>query len=287
MSQFLNKKFDAANYDSVRPKYPKILYDRLMSYHEGDKNLLVDAGCGPGTATFQMFDLLGFKNVIGTDLSKPMVDNGNKQCMEKELTKEKIEFIVSSGDDFSFLGNNEKADMITSAEAVHWFGFCQYQEAAYKYLRKNGTIALWGYVDPIVNGYPIIGDIIADIFYNDDKLGPFWTQPGRSELQNLFKPSAWDKSKYKDIIEINLHPNYYGKDASNDALYFKTRISVREYAQYLTSTSSYQTWKEKNDGKLDLSEYLLKKTKEAYPKFDVDEQREFVFNTYYKFARRI
>lgn len=77
MPAFAESDFNADRYDRCRPSYPSDFYRILDQYHKGQRHLLVDVGCGPGTATLQMAkELREFDKIIGTDISDAMVKKG-------------------------------------------------------------------------------------------------------------------------------------------------------------------------------------------------------------------
>ncbi|CCH59950.1 hypothetical protein TBLA_0C01350 [Henningerozyma blattae CBS 6284] len=287
MSQFSNKDYDADKYANFRPTYPIVFYDKLKNYHNGKGNLVIDCGCGPGTATLQLSKELAFKKTIGTDLSMIMIEKANQKLQESKLAND-IEFVVSEGDDFKFLKDNfnkHNVDMITAAECVHWIGWDNFQQAAWNNLRKNGSLAIWGYVDPIVVGYPKLGEIILDYFYSDDKLGPYWQQPGRNILRSLMKNSQWDTTKFTEIENMILDTKEYGKGIHDDRLYLSNTVTIVALKNYLSTSSSYQSWKKKNLTSKDICEQFFEEILLTYPSLTPDSKVKIIFNSFYKFAR--
>ncbi|CCH59951.1 hypothetical protein TBLA_0C01360 [Henningerozyma blattae CBS 6284] len=286
MSQFSEKDFDAINYADFRPTYSIEFYKKMNEYHEGEKNLLIDVGCGPGTATLQLVNLLKFKKTIGTDISKPMVDGGNN-LKQKDSN---VEFLVSSGEDFQFLGeefNAKKVDMITAAECVHYIGFNIFQENCWKNLRKNGTLAIWGYVNPTIAGHPKVDKISFDYFYSADKFGPYWQQPGGKIISNLLQDCKWDETKYKDIKNVVMFARDYGTGVNEDELYFGCSSTPEGLRRYFTTTSFYHGWKKDHPNEKDLSESFLEEVLAACPDLKANSKVQIVFDTFYMFARAI
>jgi hypothetical protein len=60
MTTFAKASFNAAKYASIRPTYPKVLYDTIFAYHarnlKASWDLAVDLGCGTG-AWMRLSDL--------------------------------------------------------------------------------------------------------------------------------------------------------------------------------------------------------------------------------------
>src|SRR3954464_5329526 len=61
----------------------------LKKYNPGAKSIL-DVGCGDGTFTFEIFDSVNPKKIVGFDSAKSAVNVANKSIKEKD--KKKITF---------------------------------------------------------------------------------------------------------------------------------------------------------------------------------------------------
>ncbi|CCH61921.1 hypothetical protein TBLA_0F03870 [Henningerozyma blattae CBS 6284] len=291
MSSFSKKTFNAQNYDKFRPKYTADIYNKIKQYHKGGKNLLIDVGCGPGTATFQMIDYLSdFKSFKGTDISDRMIGAATLKKVELNIPDEKLAFFQSSCDDFSFLKefkDNQKADMITAVECVHWFDFQKFQEAAAKNLSKNGTLAIWGYREFFVPEYPEISTVVRSFLDDDNVLGPYFEQPGHTIMKNLWRDLKFDTKYFKDIDEIIYHSEDFGKNPSNDLYLLQHKAPVKILKHLLTTTSAYQDWKEAHPNDKDLSDVLLEKIYEVYPELNENTILDVKLSTIFKFARKI
>ena len=136
----------SAGYSKFRPDYPKAMYKYLSDIAE-KHDLLWDCATGTGQAARGLSG--HFKSVIATDASE-------KQVAEA-VGPDNISFQVATAEKSGL--NPASVDLITVAQALHWFvgeGF--YQEAK-RVLKKNGVIAVWSYnllkieteIDHIVN----------------------------------------------------------------------------------------------------------------------------------------
>lgn len=110
----------AKAYASYRPSYSQELYDTIRAHHAstgGSFNLLLDVGCGPGTATRDV--ALWFENAIGVDPGKEMIATA-RSLGRKTKTGKDVRFEVASAEEFSGIDGleEESVDMITSATAV-------------------------------------------------------------------------------------------------------------------------------------------------------------------------
>lgn len=291
MSSFGATDFDAKTYAQLRPTYPEKFYKVLSNYHLGPRGLLVDLGCGPGTATLQMADRLSFKRVIGTDLSAVMVQ---KATCCKEVTPgsyENVTFMQSPGESFEFLGidaNKQKCDMITAVECVHYFDIEQFEKAIAANLRKGGTIAIWGYGDFFFPDYPKLDAELKQLISGPDTLGPYWQQPGRNLATELLKDFHYDDRWFTATEEV-----YFQKailtstNADTLPLYLSQRVSLAGLKDYFKTWSGFQSWKEANPGlNDDIREAFVQKAKKLYPELKDDSELQITWETFWKFARR-
>lgn len=295
MSAFAEGDFDAERYDRSRPTYPDDFYQVLDKYHKGKRDLLVDVGCGPGTATLQMAHEIGaFDKIIGTDCSRTMVKKA--QQSQSRGGDGRLSFLVSPCDDFSFLGCNkadkQAVDLITAVECVHWFDFRNFQDAVAANLRSGGTIAIWGYADAIFVEHADLDAILDDVAYGEANLGPYWDQPGRSILRSLLAEWSFDRTQFTDIEEVNLKATSIRTSAVRDIqpkpLVIVKEMTVADYAAYVRTWSAYHAWHKRfGDSRPDIAEEFVKRVNRVHPELTADSIVKVAWNTFYKFARRI
>ncbi|KAF3314446.1 hypothetical protein TWF173_004789 [Orbilia oligospora] len=113
-----------SDYAKYRRDYHPSLYHEIIDYHtskHGELNILLDIGCGPGTAvrTFAK----SFKHAIGIDASEGMIATA-KSLGGKTSTSEPIRFEVS----MDFGKNLNLPDGSTQAARL---------------LKPGGTVAIW------------------------------------------------------------------------------------------------------------------------------------------------
>ncbi|KAL3233769.1 Trans-aconitate 3-methyltransferase [Nakaseomyces bracarensis] len=287
MSSFSSKNFDSENYSKNRPQYPLEFYAHLESYHQGQLKLIVDQGCGPGTATIQM--RRHFNNVpeiIGTDVSPVMVNEANSVAARNGC--ENIKFFVAGGGDFSFLGdraNNKNVDLVVSAEAIQYFDIEKFQEQVAINLRSGGTLAYWGYLNPIVCEYPDMDQQLIDFLFSPDKLAPYWELPANEIIGDYYQGIKLNLSHFKDIEVKVFDP----RDSNYDKcpLQMKCEMTVQGFADYLSSWGIYYKWKNdpKNQNKKDIIEEI---TSFLYDKaLSKNSVIHISWTTFYTFARAV
>ncbi|KAK7208634.1 S-adenosyl-L-methionine-dependent methyltransferase [Myxozyma melibiosi] len=232
MTSFSDSTFNASLYSDFRPSYPPKLYSILTDYHKGPKNLLVDQGCGPGTASIPFTKL--FAHVIGSDPSAGMIDVATKNAAAKEIKN--IEFKVSAAEDLSYI-NPGTADMIVASQAAHWFQHDKWFKECAKTLRPGGTLSFFGYLDHQYMGAPQANKIIEEFSYGKDYLGPYW-EPGRQVLRNLFRDIEVPKDIFEDIERIEYIPGKY----PNDKHLIGKKMTLAANEQYVRTWSSFHNY---------------------------------------------
>ncbi|MCP5560010.1 MAG: class I SAM-dependent methyltransferase [Verrucomicrobiaceae bacterium] len=158
MSSHDHFSLQATEYARFRPTYPAVLYDWLCD-QSAQRGVAWDCGCGSGQATVGLAEW--FAEVIGTDLSAsqiaqaPVIPNVRwKVCRAEE----------------SGLAS-QSVDLITVAQALHWFDLTVFWQEVRRILKPGGLVAVWSY------GRFQIADrevqSICDHFY-DEVVGEFW-----------------------------------------------------------------------------------------------------------------
>lgn len=299
MSAFSASDFNSKRYSSSRPSYPSEFYRIIDKYHDGERKLLVDVGCGPGTATLQMAEeLRPFDRIIGSDLSATMIKTAKAIREESPDIYRNVSFEVSPSDNFEFLGagstDKQKVDMITAVECAHWFDFQKFQRSVYANLRKDGTIAIWGYADPIFPDYPEFDDLMIEVPYGKETLGPYWEQPGRSRLRSMLKDSNLNPALFYDIRVSCFHAEDIRDQAklrqhTEMLLLIRKQITLVEFAEYVRTWSAYHGWKQdpKNKNKQGVADWFIEESLRRRPDLTVNTKIEVVWNTFYKLGKRI
>lgn len=144
-------------YSKFRPTYPKELFEYLKSLTAGHE-LAWDCGTGNGQSAVQLAAY--YEKIYATDPSQEQIKNA--------ILNEKIIYRVEKAEQPN-LGDNS-IDLITVAQAVHWFDFHKFYPEVKRVLKTNGIIAVWAYGIPNIN--EDINPIIKD--FHDNTIGEFW-----------------------------------------------------------------------------------------------------------------
>jgi ubiquinone/menaquinone biosynthesis C-methylase UbiE len=193
----------ATSYKKYRPDYPKELFKFLASECP-EKELAVDVACGNGQAAYGLVPY--FKKIIGIDASKEQLKLAIKNKKIKYINNTAEEMPVSPG----------SADLITVAQAIHWFELDKFYITVRKTLKNKGLIAIWGYYLPFaVVSSKKLEDFLKDYF---DKYIKFYDHPCASHLLNKYETIEFP---FKEIKA----PAFFIEEAW-DLEYFKGYVST-------------------------------------------------------------
>lgn len=157
----------AETYRRARPRYPDALFDHLAALAPGH-SLAWDCATGNGQAAVSLAER--FERVIATDISP--------QQIEQAIPHERVEYRASTADDSGIA--SASVDLITVAQAVHWFDRPAFFSEAKRVARPGGILAVWTYhlcqIDDAVDGVlsPFYWDVVRPYFpegiaYVDDR----------------------------------------------------------------------------------------------------------------------
>jgi SAM-dependent methyltransferase len=147
----------AAEYSKFRFGYPDQFIQALAALPARHATAW-DAGCGSGQATISIARY--FDRVLATDISAKQIDNAVKDA--------KIDYQVRGAESSGLA--DASVDLITAAQAVHWFDLEAFYREAKRVLRADGAIAVWCYTLP--NSRNEIDSIVKHFYA--DVLGKYW-----------------------------------------------------------------------------------------------------------------
>jgi len=149
-------------YARYRPGYPPELFAWLRSLTE-KAELAWDCGTGNGQAAVSLAEY--FTSVFASDPSEPQIANA--------IPHERVTYRVEKAEQCS-LGDHS-ADLVTVAQALHWFDFDAFYHEVKRVLRHGGVLAAWAYGIPQCEGP--VNDLIRHL--HDDVLGDLWQPENR------------------------------------------------------------------------------------------------------------
>src|SRR3982751_687572 len=155
----------AALYHSYRPGYPASLVLRLSELPL-QRRVALDCGTGNGQAAIGL--ARHFEHVIATDASVAQI--------ELAVPDPRIEYRNARAESSGL--PDSSVDLVTAAQALHWFDHAAFFSEAHRVLRSGGAIAVWGYGDPILETAALDKTLRE---FNLGTLEPYW-RPERQIL---------------------------------------------------------------------------------------------------------
>jgi SAM-dependent methyltransferase len=148
----------AGEYATFRPRYPKALFAWLASIAPGH-TLAWDVGTGSGQAAVAL--ARWFSRVLATDLSAGQI--------KAAQVNPRVEYRVASAESSGLA--ERSVDLVTIAQALHWFNVDTFFHEARRVLVGGGVVAAWTY-GVIRMEDPALNDILHRFYY--DEIGPWW-----------------------------------------------------------------------------------------------------------------
>lgn len=148
---------NSSGYKSFRPTYPPELLKPILDLIPS-KEKAWDCATGNG----QLLPLLipHFNSIIATDISENQ--------LQKATAFPNVSYACCSAEDSGLESNS--TDLITVAQAIHWFNFDAFYTEVTRILKPHGVLAVLGYGRVQLEGE---ANHILDWFYRE-KIGQFW-----------------------------------------------------------------------------------------------------------------
>ena len=194
-------------YAKFRPSYPIEVAADLSKLCKACE-LAWDAGTGNG----QLAVLLAkhFSHVSGTDISEKQLANAQQH---PNIT-------YSTSDSTTTRLSDHSVDLVTVAQAVHWFNFELFYKEVRRVLKPDGVIALVGY--GVMRGEPLTDAIIQDFYHNT--MGPYWDKE-RLLIDNNYRSIPFPFQE----IEMKSYSMKYSWSIDQLVGYFSTWSALQHY----------------------------------------------------------
>jgi len=228
---------NSSHYRTFRPQYPQELYDILLENMDDKRDLALDVGCGSGQAAIKLASM--FTKVIATDPSEGQIKNA--------IPADNIEYKVLPAEDSGLESNS--FDLITVAQAIHWFNLPIFFEESKRLLRKGGVLAFWTYTAMKIENNGDAEKVNSKLY--DETLINYFA-PQRVLVDNL----------YKDIV-----PPF--ENTIRKSFPYRRKMSIGGLLGLYMSWSGYQKYVKTNPDPLpEIKESLCK----AYNTEDLDKE---------------
>lgn len=156
-------------YAKYRPHYPAALFQYLTSLTQ-TPHTAWDCATGNGQAALGLAPY--FQHIIATDASA--------QQIAQAAPHERVHYHVAPAEHTDIPA--QTLDLITVAQALHWFHFEEFFPEVKRVLKPGGVIAAWCY--NLLRCEPGIDQPLDEFYFNT--IGPFWP-PERKLLEDNYR----------------------------------------------------------------------------------------------------
>lgn len=180
-------------YHQARPSYPIAVIQEIMKYVP-ESHFAWD--CGAGSGQFTQLLAPYFDCVAATDLSADQLEHA------PYFTN--VSYQVQSAEKTTFSARS--INLITVAQAIHWFDFKEFYKEVSRTLKKDGVLAVVGYGLIQVQDQ-IINNLIHNLYFNI--LNGYW-DPERSYIDKQYKTIPFP---FEEIIVPDFKMQYQWSSA--------------------------------------------------------------------------
>jgi ubiquinone/menaquinone biosynthesis C-methylase UbiE len=202
----------SGDYAKFRPRYPASLFDYLASLAPS-RGLVWDCGTGNGQAAVELAKF--FDRVIATDPSEKQIASAEKNP--------RVEYRVGPAEASGLEAGS--VDLVTAAQAFHWFKQDAFFAEVKRVARPGGVLAFWCY--ELAKMTPEIDAVVWRLY--NDILGPYWEK----ERKLVEEGYASARVPFKELKTPRFE--------------MTARWSFEHLVGYLGTWSSLQTYRKKHD----------------------------------------
>ncbi|KAI3436337.1 hypothetical protein D9Q98_002390 [Chlorella vulgaris] len=219
----------AAAYAIYRPVYPKHLYSSIMAFG-GEalacRGLALDVATGSGQVAVALSEL--FAAVVGCDSSEGQLSHA--------VRRPNIRYVLAPAEELP--ADPGSVDLVTCAQALHWFDVQRFYNEAGRVLKPAGVLAVWSY------GLPVIESPLRNIPYEA-------LAAANSLLEQLYSVTL---GQYWDERRALVESGYQGLEpdgavftrVERQELTMQAELSVNAAVGYLSSWSAYAKFRRCN-----------------------------------------
>jgi len=159
-----NFSIQSEDYARYRPGYPQTLLDFILDRVK-ERHCAWD--CGTGNGQFAAMLAPHFDRVIATDISEAQLSRA------PQLPN--VQYLKAAAEEHLF--DDARFDLVTVAQAIHWFDFDAFYTQVHRLLKPGGIIAVIGY--DLVQIDPATDAVVSRLYHT--VLKGFW-DPERSYI---------------------------------------------------------------------------------------------------------
>lgn len=201
----------SALYQQARPHYSEAILLEILK-HVPERQLAWD--CGAGSGQFSQWLAPHFQQVLATDLSVSQLSQAPKL--------DNVVYRVAPAEN-SHLADSS-TDLVTVAQAIHWFDFQTFYAEVHRVLKPNGCLAVIGY-GLIEAEHTDLNRLIQQLYF--DSLAGYWDAE-RRYVDELYQTIPFPFREYT-APTLFLKYEWTGQQLLN---YFNTWSGLQHYVKH-------------------------------------------------------
>ncbi|KAK9843408.1 hypothetical protein WJX81_000715 [Elliptochloris bilobata] len=210
-------KNQAARYAQFRPTYPEALYTKIFDFARlPQKELAVDVATGTGQAAA----------VLGETFEKVIAQDSEKEQLKQATPAANVVYQQAPAEAMGVPSGS--VDLVTVAQALHWFDLRAFYTEVRRVLRPTGALAIWGYDLCTLAGNEAANAALKDLY--DGELGPCWASRRRLVEQEY---AGMEPATGFGVVE-------------RTQVHMTKEMSIEELTGYVESWSAYASFRSKH-----------------------------------------
>lgn len=249
----------AALYAQFRPDYPPELYERVYKFAALDhKGLAMDFGTGNGQCAVVLAK--EFDQVVGTDPSAGQLSHAPKVP--------NITFRQATAEDSG--AGDHSVDLITVAQAYHWFNHDAFYKEVKRILKPRGALAVWGYGLNHFGSSAPAAPMEVLLSHYTNTVGEYWDD--RRGLIDLKYEGIEPKTTDFEVVE-------------RQEVDLVKKMTIAQYVGYLSSWSAYVTYRKVHPSLPDPLPAVQQQLVDGFGAPDADTEIEVVWPVFLLLAK--
>lgn len=209
MKEVIDNFSDASSsYKKFRPTYPPQLYQAILAQTEARRSCW-DCGTGNGQVAAELSKY--FEQVYATDVSENQISHS--------VRKDNIIYKAERAEKTSFA--DEQFDIITVAQAIHWFDLKKFDLEVARVLKPKGLLFIWGY--GLIRIEKEIDKVIDHLYTQE--IGPYWDRQ-RKYIDEHYQGIELNLSKMEAPQSLSITQTW---TLDSFIGYLRTWSSVKKY----------------------------------------------------------
>lgn len=165
------------------------------------------------------------------DLTNPASTSSRHNIAFRASSAESLPFILPS-----------TIDTVVAGQAAHWFSYGPLFTELARVVRSKGTVAFWGYTDPVFATSAVASAVMHTFAYAD--LASYWNYPGRRIVESRYQEIEPPDKYWTDVIRHEYIPGTNGAASGKGTPMLSREMILSQVMGFVRTWSAYHNWSE-------------------------------------------